>query len=321
MFAVPRDRTQHRAAVVACLAVPDDVAPELERRYRDFASTLERDERVNGEPKGARLCERHKKMFGDLLRRFSHRISLTPVTIDLSVLSGTAYASIAGGMAETLREWVPKMKHDGPREHLSLLARQSENLSADQALRIFALAICFREALHHAVLFLSHGEFEKSWEDLRFIMDRVHTKPNSREEQVFSIMVLGWLTAWSDTEPVTTIKEIHTSTHPIIRKYATGDGLELGSMLRDQVEWRDSASEWGLQVVDMAAAIVGDAVKNPSVPSAVRAFARVMRASFYSHRRGPGLFTPNPSAEETYVDKYRPLADAMRVDQEGRSRR
>jgi hypothetical protein len=320
-FAVPNDAAQHRASSIVCLAVPDHVASELERRYHDFASTLEQDERVNGEPKGSRLCDRHRKAFGDLLRRFAGQISLTPVTIDLSVLSGTAYASIAQGMADTLLEWVPIMKHDTPRENLKLLARQSKNLSQNQALRIFALAICFQEALQQAILYLSCGQFEQSWENLRFVVDRVHTKAESREEQVFSLMVLGWLAAWSETRPLMTIEEIHTPNHLIERKYGEDDGLELGRMLRDRIEWRDSASEWGLQIADMAAAIVGEAARNPTVPSATRAFARVMRSSFYVHTRGPGLFTPNPFAGEKYLDKYQPLADAMRDDQQRRSRK
>src|SRR3954454_11757882 len=83
-FSLPRSRNEHRVGIVAALAVPDHVMPELERKYRDFASTLEANERVNGEPKGSRLCYKHRKTFGETVGRFIYRIIFSPVTFDLS---------------------------------------------------------------------------------------------------------------------------------------------------------------------------------------------------------------------------------------------
>jgi hypothetical protein len=322
-FAVPsRGDEQHSAAVVVGIAVPDLVAPFLEHDFRDFASTLERDELVNGEPKGARLCYFHRVVFGNLLKKYATRISVTPVTLDLSYLPGSYRGDkFAGRMRAELQDWSERMIYEGPRERIHLLAQQFQNLSASQALRIFTLANCFREALHHAILFLAYGEYESSWETLSFEIDRVHTKPNNREEQVFSIMLLSWLAGWSYGNPIRFLKEVHTPQHVINRKYRRDGGIELGSMIRGNLKWRDSAASWGIQLADISAAVIHAAVRNPNSRREVRPFLRLMRASFYSSERGPGLFAPEPSASEPpndnlIVERYRPLCKAMSRDRE-----
>jgi hypothetical protein len=319
-FAVPRDGATHRAAVIVSIAVPDHVIPILRRRFLDFASTLEKNERENGEPKGARLCITHQLAFGDMLRRLRTSIILTPVTLDLSILSGSEYASLGSGMADAIRDWIPRMLHDGPKDRLDLLARQASNLSDNQTLRAFALAYCFKKTLDHAVMFLSHGEFERSWNDLHFVVDRVHTQPASREEQVFSILVLSWLAAWSESDPIALIREIHTPGHTLVRKYSGEGGLDLGLILRDRIEWHDSRSNWGLQVADMAAAIIGKAVQNPASGAAAKPFVKVMRASCLTPARALNVFSPDLNTATDYVEKYQPLVDAMIADRDRRRR-
>ncbi|HEY0159235.1 MAG TPA: DUF3800 domain-containing protein [Thermoanaerobaculia bacterium] len=320
-FTVPREQTHHRVGVVVGVAIADHVRSELERRFRDFTSTLERHERVNGEPKGARLCAEHQKAFGNLLRRFRHGIMVTPVTLDLSMLVGTPYASPGAGMAAAVRDWIPRMKHEPPKQRMEELARQMENLSDNQALRAFALAYCFRQILEYAMTLMAHGEFAASWEDLEFVVDRVHKQANSREEQVFTIAVMSWLSAWIEIRPIGLIQEIHTASHPIVRKYVLPEGLELGSLMRDRIRWENSAASWGLQVADMAAAIIGAAVQDPTNTAAARAFVGVMRASHLSPSHALNVFSPDPDVDESSLDKYQPLGDALATDQRRRQSR
>ena len=206
------------------------------------------------------------------------------------------------------------MRHEPPKGGLEQLARQMDNLSSNQSLRIITLAYCLRHLLEYAITYMSHGEFASSWEQLSFVVDRVHPKPNGREEQVFAIAVMSWLSAWSETMPLGLIEEIHTDTHPIVRRYCVDEGLELGSMLRDRIVWENSATSWGLQIADISASIVGKAIHNPDNRDAVKAFARLMRASHGDPAVAFHVFTINPDADRSYADKYQPLVDALSRD-------
>jgi hypothetical protein len=167
---------------------------------------------------------------------------------------------------------------------------------------------------------LSYGEFEDSWKDLHFVVDRIHTRMGSREEQVFSILVLSWLSAWSESEPIALIREIHSPSHTIVRKYRGQQGLDLGLILRDRLEWKDSKSSWGLQIADMAAAIIGKAVQDPASPTVMKPFINVMRATCSAPANALNVFTPDLEGPVDYLDKYQPLVDAMLADQRRRRR-
>lgn len=275
-FSLPRS-DEHRYGVIAALAVPDPVAPELEKRYRDFASTLEANERVNGEPKGARFCYEHRKKFGDMLGRFIYRIVFTPLTFDLSSLTGDR-AEPKNKMVQALLDWVPKMKHEAPRERIALMAKQMANLSTPQIHRLYSLAAAFREVLAASITFLASGENESSWEHLRFEVDRVQKQANGREEQLFSGLIGAWLYAWSEKLPVQMITEVHTDDLLIFKKYGDEGGLNLAPMLIDNIHWKNSADSWGIQVADIAATIVADAVREPTSYRAVKPFIKLMRA-------------------------------------------
>jgi len=311
-FSIPRDAGPRRAGVVAGLVVPDHVAPELERKYRDFASTLEPKERVKGEPKGSRLCYRHRKQFAELLGRFIYRIALAPFTFDLSSLEGD-HANPNARSAEAIREWIPKMEHEESRKRLELLARQFEHLSVNQAHRLYSLANGFREAIWAAVQFFATGPNEASWEKLHFEVDRVHTQPNNREEQVFSGLIGAWLYAWSEVIPLQMIAEIHTPNLLLFKKYGKGGHIDLNPMLVGNIQFVNSADSWGVQLADISAAIIGDAVRNPTRYQSVLPYVKLMRACPYITARGPGLLVADKSDAEV-LKWYEPLSKAVAAD-------
>jgi hypothetical protein len=67
--------------------------------------------------------------------------------------------------------WTPNPFHERAREELRLIGRQFKNLSVPQALRLFALANCFREALHHSIILLANRGHEASWNAIRYEID------------------------------------------------------------------------------------------------------------------------------------------------------
>lgn len=218
-FTLPEAPTIHKVAIVMGVAVSDVIYDELHMGFCQFVKKLSASECVNGEAKGFLLSYEHKKEFCDLLFNYDG-LFLTPVTLDLPSLAHTSIRSMPERMSRVLRRWADKMLFPEAGEEMLLLSRQYGNLSLNQSLRIYSLANCIREALHHSILFLSTRGHEKAWDKLRFEIDRVQTKPNSREERVFTLMVLGWLMAWNRKKRLMTIKEIHTDSHPFIKNYA-----------------------------------------------------------------------------------------------------
>jgi hypothetical protein len=72
------------------------------------------------------------------------------VTLDLSA-SGQGFSRLPEQMGDLLEERSTLMLHKRARDELRLISRQFRNLSVSQALRLFALANSFREALHHVI--------------------------------------------------------------------------------------------------------------------------------------------------------------------------
>ncbi len=312
-FTIPSASATHSAGVVMGIAISDLIYDDLHQQFQRFVSSLDATERLNGEPKGSRLSYAHRRDFCDMLASYDG-ISLTPVTLDLSSLAAPSEESrLTEGMYRTLLASAEAMHYPEGREMVRLLARQYRNLSINQVLRIYSTANCIREALEHAVIFLSNRGHENAWEGVRYEIDRVQVRPHSREEKVFSFMVLAWLTGWSYTKPLTLVKEIHTSDHPFVRKYERREGIDLGELVRGHICWVDSSQSWGVQMADVGATIVHQAAHATNDRDGlISLYASLMRKSYYGARRGPGLFTPLSQVSETVSAKYMLLSEAMR---------
>lgn len=295
------------------VAVSDVIYNELCQQFHRFVAGLDASECLNGEPKGSRLSYAHRMAFCEMLTGYDG-IFLTPVTLDLSSLSRSGEKQMTEGMYQALCVSAETMLYPEGRESMLLVARQYRNLSINQALRIYALANCIRVALEHAILFLGSRGHEKAWEDVRFEIDRVQVRPNSREEKVFSRMVLAWLAGWSHSRPFTTIRGIHTPDHPCVKKYTTSSGgIDAGKLVRDRVYWVDSSESWGVQLADIGATIVYQAAHaTDDRDGLISLYASLMRNSPYGSGRGPGLFTPLSEVSEITGAKYMLLSEAMR---------
>ncbi len=294
------------------VAVSDLIYDELRNEFKNFVARLTPPECLQGEPKGSLLSYEHRVEFCNILARYDG-VSLTPVTLDLSSLSRQGEVVITERMYEMLCEWAGKMLYPGGRDGLLLIARQYRNLSVNQALRIYSLANCIREALEHAIIFFSNRGHEKSWDNVVFEVDRVQVRPNSREEKVFSLMVLGWLTGWSRTRPIILIKEIHTRDHPFVKNYDRPEGIDFGKLVRGRIRWVDSRDSWGVQIADIAATIVSQAAYAlDDRGGLVSLYGALMRSSYYGPWRGPGLFTPLADVPSLVSGKYMLLSEVMK---------
>jgi hypothetical protein len=313
-FRVPR--AGHKVAVVMGVVISDAVQQILFAKFEDFVSRLTSGECHNGEPKGSLLSSTHREQFCELLVN-SGGVVITPVTLDLSSLDAEYERSVSERLSAILAQRAQEMLYLTARDQLLLIARQFRNLSSSQALRIYSWANCFREAIQHAFLFLAGGQHERSWERVVFEIDRVQVRAASREEKVFSLMLLAWLTGWSRRFPFALIREVHTPAHPIVQTYDTPDGIDLGKLIRGNVRWKTSSESLGLQIADIACNIVFQAAQDlDDRRGAVRRYGLLMRASPYGPSRGPGLFSPRRDAPAETGTKYRALWKVMRASKE-----
>ena len=309
-FTVPPVAGDHRVAVAAAVTVTDKGWEMLEDRFRTFCQELDPSELKDGEPKWHLLTSEHRHALTSLLDR-GGGVSLTPVTLDLGQLVGRG-GEWRDPMLDRLKQQPDLMLYDTAKEQMQLLYRQAKNLSAVQHLRLYAWAYCLHQALYHAIAFLGHGADARSWERVRIEIDAVQRAKRSREQQVFQIMLLAWLAGWARSRPFLTIQGIHTSDHPFVQLYDTGDGIDLGKLVRSNLAWSTSHDSAGLQVADLVAGAVYAAAMAPRDRVAVKEYGALMRnGSYYGPVRGPGLFSPFSEDEGTIASKYEPLSAAM----------
>ncbi len=310
-FKVPNHSSTHSIAVVMGVSVSDIAMKELENRYNLWKATLSSTECKNGEPKGSMITGIHKKEFCKILMSIKG-VLVTPVTLDLSSLSGQKEVRLNELMHDLFIDTSRKMHYETGRSQMNLYAKHFKNLSSNQSLKVYAIVNCVREALDHAIIFSSSGRHKKSWNHVKVEIDRINKRSNNREEKVFSLMVLSWLAGWSVSKPFILIREIHTKDHPFIKNFDTENGVDIGKMLRGNIYWSNSSESWGLQIADIASNIVYQAgIDLTDKRGALSLFSLLMRASPYGPRRGPGLFTPCRDLPKNVATKYKPLYLAM----------
>lgn len=303
-FQIPAQTSTHRAAVVVGISICDGSVEAARTRFGAFLARVPDSEREKGEVKGKLLSPDNAVAFCEVLEQIDG-LQVTPVILDLSHLAEAGVRDLATQLRERLEFAATQMQHEAARDGWELLGRQVGNLSSPQMLRIFSLANAVRAALEHAILFQSAGDDTSSWHSIRVEVDRVQERQGSREERVFSIMVLAWLAGWSRSHPFTFINEIHTPDHPILKLYGTDQGVDIGPMLRDRIFWVDSSESWGVQMADIAASVVFQAATDlDDHRGAIGRFRHVMRSSPYGPGRGPGLFTPLSEDPSAFAGKY-----------------
>lgn len=305
---------KHKCGVVCGLVVPETVQTSLWGEFGGFASRLGSQEKDRGEPKGKLLRDDSREDFCRLLDNYRGQVLVTPTTLDLNIGPKKKASNICEHMKTRLFEEAKKCVYHKMQKQIEELGRQWGNLSVKDSLRLVALTSCFWEAIEHSVIFPSEKTYYPCWNNLDFVVDAVRTASLSRDKIVFEKMVLMWLTAWTKRRPLTTIAEIHTPDHPFERNYCIDDGrFDLGKMLRGNIIFRSSADSLGLQMADVCANIVYQAVHDlNSYNGRVPIFRLLMRNCPYRPARGgPGLIHIHESKRKIAAEKYRLLKQVM----------
>ncbi|MBZ5672228.1 MAG: hypothetical protein LAO04_21200 [Acidobacteriia bacterium] len=227
-------------------------------------ATLSRKQFVRREPKGHLLSLDQCKALIQIIT--THQgVMLVPITVNLGFADRKFIETLPSELRVVLEQEGQKCLYDQMRSNVSLLAKQSGNLSPDQLVRLTAYTVGVKKALNAISIFYHCPRFHAMYSPIRMVFDKTGAS-NSREELVLKQIMFMWIMKWSEREPIWTIKEIHTADHPFIRLYrASSEGkpaLDLSKMLRDRLEFRDSKATWQLQIADMLAWIWRSAIED-----------------------------------------------------------
>lgn len=317
-FAVPPSGT-HKCGVVCGVVVPETAERPFREAFEAFVASLAPKEKPGSEPKGHLLSDSSRRGFCEMLNAWP-QVLVTPTTLDLSDMPDRYRDGLGGLMKAKLFQDAARHAGDPMRPEIEELGRRWSNLSANQGLRLMALASSFHEAVHHSVVFLAEREYDACWNSATFCVDAVQKQPLARETQVFQLMVLMWLTAWSRWQPFETIAEVHTKDHPFEQNFCSGEGIDLGKLLIGNIQFASSSGCWGLQVADICSNTVFQAVHDlNNWDNRLTFFRLLMRNCPYGAARGPGLMTIGPPpAGWVPLPKYRLLCQVMEARGDGR---
>jgi hypothetical protein len=303
----------HRAGIVVAAVLPESALDEVFGRVTSFITTLSKIERHKGEPKGARLTDANRLAFCELAAECED-LMLAVTMLDITPLAKMDTTTLRTSIIQQLNSLAGQCRYETMRNEVILLAKQVGNLSIPQTLRLTATARCVMRALNHAVVRFAADCYRPCWNTMSFELDSVQTRPGNREQQVFELLLPAWITAWSIKYPITTVEELHTPDHPFIERYGHPDGINLGEILKGNVHWRDSSANPGIQIADMAAAVVSRAahgMRGIATAREIADYAILMKRALLPQDEQLGIFSIVETARDDIGRRYAGVLDTV----------
>ena len=304
-----------RVGIVAGITIPESAEAEVFAGYDDFVVTLAPSAFKKGEPKGNLLTYDERRRFAQMIAD-NKKIVVTPAMLDIGSISRGA-KDVRADTIRRMQELAEQCVHATMKEEVHLLAKQFNNLSDNQSLRLGSVAYCIKRAFEQTIILLLGEEFFDCWDQMRFEIDPVQVRRGSREERVFKWMMLGWLQAWSQKSPTMMITEIHTEAHPLIKNYSMNDDqFDLVKIYRDNLHYPRSSESKGLQIADMAASIMHHAVRGIATLDNLMNYGLLLKNNLWAPKYAHGLFC---LTDQSLVDykRYAGLTEAVAKAQDG----
>jgi hypothetical protein len=308
-FRVPTG-LDHAVGIAVGIVIPDETKAAIMRRYDDFVRGLSPGSFHQNEPKGNLLDTDGRRDFAEFISA-SDGLLVSPIMLDLTALSGKSGADLQASVIRRLEALSRQSRHPTFKEQVNLLARQIKNLSLEQLLRLGTWARCVRRAINDSVIAHREACFRNSWETIRFEIDPVQRSAASREEQIFNTMLLAWVCAWSQNEPLTTIEEFHDGTHPLMRNFATTDGIDLGKMVKGNLHYPQSRASKGLQIADLAASLVAAASRGIANAADLKNYGLMMAKSIGRPLDAVGIFSIVPTHVREWPRRFYGLPESI----------
>jgi hypothetical protein len=314
-FRVPDDQQQHAVGIVVGVVVPETQEAPLWKRFREFIARLPLSAFKNDEPKGHLLDEEARRAFAVLVSELEG-ILICPTMLDLTSMAGHAL-ELRDKVIKKLETTAALCEHESMQGEVSLLGRQFGNLSPEVAFRLGSWAQCIKRCIDDSVFSHSCPQFHDCWAKMTFEMDPVQPNAGSREQQVFTKMLPGWVTAWCKKQPIVLIEEVHTENHPFVREWETEGGIDLGKMFRGNLQFRSSNESLGLQIADMAASVARKAVLGIVSAYDLMSYGVMMSKSPRSATHAHGIFSFSEFDEAEIARRFLGLVDAVSVVRKG----
>ncbi len=303
----------HRAGIVVAVVLPESALDEVFCRFKSFIKKLSKSECHKGEPKGARLTDANRLAFCELVADCKD-LMIAVTMLDITPLARMDATTIGASIVQRLNSLAGQCRYETMRSDVMLLAKQVGNLSIPQTLRLTATARCIMRALNHAVVRFAADCYRPFWNTMSFELDSVQTRPNNREQQVFESLLPAWITAWSIKYPITIVEELHTPDHPFIKQYGHPNGINLGDILRGNVHWKESSANPGIQIADMAAAVVSRAthgMRGIATAREIADYAILMNQALLPHEDQLGIFSIVETAKDDIDRRYAGLLNTV----------
>jgi Protein of unknown function (DUF3800) len=308
-FRVPDERSEHAAAVVVGVVIPETEEQHVWQRFREFVGRFPTAALKKGELKGSSLDEEGRRAFAMLVSECEGML-ICPAILDLTTMAGRGEAS-RNRIVAKLDGIVPQCRHESMRQELALLSRQVSNTSPEAALRLACWAQAIHRSIQDSIIYHSGPEFHACWSKMTFEIDPVQPKAGSREERVFTNMLPGWVTAWSRKRPFRLIEEIHTDEHPFVKNWDTATGIDLGKMIRGNVRFCPSHKSLGVQMADLAASVIRRAVVGIVSPFDLVSYGVLMSRAIGTPTHVHGLFSFADTDGKDLARRYARLVEAV----------
>jgi len=306
---------EHRVGIVVGVAIPDLDEVEVFRKFNAFLSNLPTSSFKSGEPKGRLLDHGGCKALANLLINLPG-ILFCPIMLDLTSLVGKPEADVGGLVSKKLMQFQGTCKHQVFRDEIVTLANNVCAMSTQQCLRLVAWAKCISRTLNDSIVLHSGTKYESSWNSLHFEIDPVEQSPENREERVFEMLLPMFVRSWSYDEPFTKIEGIHTCDHPLVKNWDHDEGLNIGKMFKNNVNYVSSAGSKGIQLADMVATLVRRAVMGQGKtgiidPANLHNYGIMMTKSIGKPLNACGIFFLAPVKIEEIHRRYYGLPEAI----------
>jgi hypothetical protein len=238
------------------------------------------------------------------------KIVVTPAMLDIASIN-RAKKQVRDDVVRRMRQLAEQCVHETMQEQVHLLANQFRNLSDNQSLRLGSIAYCIKRAFEQTIILLSGREYFDCWHQMRFEIDPVGVRRGNREELVFKWTMLWWLQGWSQKSPTMTITEIHTEDHPLMKNYSTtNDKFDLTKIYRDNLHYPRSSESKGLQIADMAAAIMHHAVCGIVTFDNLMNYGLLLKNNLWAPKYAHGLFCLTDPSDVDY-SRFAGLTEAV----------
>jgi hypothetical protein len=259
---IPQNGRGYRVSVLAALVVPD---VQRNRLFRDFMKLRESWCLPPGEVKGSSLNANQVRNVIELLRRYDVFVEANAVEHGQQYEADVVYHR--RHQADQVTSQITAECHDGLVRQLQGARTQVVSLKPQLYNQFIATLDLVPRILQHAVLYYETRK-PKELSEFQWIFDAKDPKKKTKYEEIWHLLICPIIEARSIHEPFLMVRGFaYTHFKKYLKTKSLSDGTEaqgpcLNLILKDKVRFENSATEVGLQLVDIIACTIARAMND-----------------------------------------------------------